>query len=29
MSKSMLFLYAESPLHAGSGRALGTVDLPI
>ncbi len=29
MSKSMLFLYAESPLHAGAGRALGTVDLPI
>lgn len=29
MSKSMLFLYTESPLHAGSGRALGTVDLPI
>lgn len=29
MSKSMLFLYAETPLHAGSGRALGTVDLPI
>lgn len=29
MSKSMLFLYAETPVHAGSGRALGTVDLPI
>ena len=29
MSKSMLFLYAETPLHAGSRRALGTVDLPI
>lgn len=29
MSKSMLFLYAETPLHAGTGRGLGTVDLPI
>lgn len=29
MSKSMLFLCVETPLHAGSGRALGTVDLPI
>lgn len=29
MSKSMLFLYTETPLHAGAGRALGTVDLPI
>ena len=29
MSKSMLFLYVETPLHAGSGRGLGTVDLPI
>jgi len=29
MSKSMLFLYVETPLHAGTGRGLGTVDLPI
>ncbi len=29
MSKSMLFLCVETPLHAGSGRSLGTVDLPI
>jgi len=29
MSKSMMFLYVETPLHAGTGRALGTVDLPI
>lgn len=29
MSKSMLFLYVETPLHAGAGRGLGTVDLPI
>lgn len=26
---SLLFLYAETPLHAGSGTALGAVDLPI
>lgn len=26
---SLVFLYAESPLHAGSGAALGAVDLPI
>ncbi|MEZ4363815.1 MAG: type III-B CRISPR module RAMP protein Cmr4 [Kofleriaceae bacterium] len=26
---SLLFLYAETPLHAGSGSALGAVDLPI
>lgn len=25
----MLFLYVETPLHAGIGRGLGTVDLPI
>lgn len=25
----MLFMYVETPLHAGSGRGLGTVDLPI
>ncbi len=29
MSKSMMFIYVETPLHAGTGRALGTVDLPI
>lgn len=28
-AKSMLYLYVESPLHAGSGRALGAVDLPV
>jgi len=28
-AQSMLYVYVESPLHAGSGRALGTVDLPI
>jgi CRISPR-associated protein Cmr4 len=26
---AILFLYAESPLHAGSGTGLGAVDLPI
>jgi len=26
---TMLFVYVETPLHAGSGRALGNVDLPI
>lgn len=26
---SILFLYAETPLHVGSGSALGAVDLPI
>jgi CRISPR-associated protein Cmr4 len=26
---SLVFLYAETPLHAGSGTALGAVDLPI
>jgi CRISPR-associated protein Cmr4 len=25
----LLYLYVETPLHAGTGRALGTVDLPI
>ncbi|MGQ9532516.1 MAG: type III-B CRISPR module RAMP protein Cmr4 [Desulfotomaculales bacterium] len=25
----MLFIYVETPLHAGAGRALGPVDLPI
>lgn len=28
-SARMLYLYVESPLHAGSGRGLGAVDLPI
>ncbi len=28
-AKSMLFFYVETPLHAGTGRSLGTVDLPI
>lgn len=28
-AKSMLFLCVETPLHAGTGRSLGTVDLPI
>jgi CRISPR-associated protein Cmr4 len=28
-SKAMLFLCVETPLHAGTGRSLGTVDLPI
>jgi CRISPR-associated protein Cmr4 len=27
--KKMLFIYTETPLHAGSGRSLGYVDLPI
>jgi len=26
---TMLYVYVETPLHAGSGRALGNVDLPI
>ncbi|MCS6964100.1 MAG: type III-B CRISPR module RAMP protein Cmr4 [Thermoflexus sp.] len=26
---SMLFIYVETPLHAGAGRGLGAVDLPI
>lgn len=28
-AKTMLYVYVETPLHAGSGRALGNVDLPI
>jgi CRISPR-associated protein Cmr4 len=28
-ASSMLFIYVESPLHAGTGRSLGAVDLPI
>ncbi len=28
-AKQMLFIYVETPLHAGSGRGLGAVDLPI
>ncbi len=28
-AKRMLFIYVETPLHAGSGRGLGPVDLPI
>jgi CRISPR-associated protein Cmr4 len=28
-AKAMLFLYAETPLHAGSGSGLGLVDLPV
>jgi CRISPR-associated protein Cmr4 len=28
-AKSMLFIYVETPLHAGAGRGLGPVDLPI
>jgi CRISPR-associated protein Cmr4 len=27
--KKILFIYTETPLHAGSGRSLGSVDLPI
>ncbi|MFZ3071234.1 MAG: type III-B CRISPR module RAMP protein Cmr4 [Anaerolineaceae bacterium] len=27
--KNILFLYVETPLHAGTGRGLGAVDLPI
>lgn len=27
--KSMLYIYVETPLHAGTGRTLGAVDLPI
>ncbi len=27
--KTMLYIYAETPLHAGTGRTLGAVDLPI
>lgn len=28
-AKSILYIYAEHPLHAGSGRGLGAIDLPI
>jgi len=28
-AKSMLFIYVETPLHAGTARGLGAVDLPI
>jgi CRISPR-associated protein Cmr4 len=28
-ARSMLFIYVETPLHAGTGRGLGAVDLPI
>ncbi|HIE08953.1 MAG TPA: type III-B CRISPR module RAMP protein Cmr4 [Armatimonadetes bacterium] len=28
-ARGMLFLYVETPLHAGTGTALGAVDLPI
>jgi len=28
-AKSMLFIYVETPLHVGTGRGLGAVDLPI
>lgn len=28
-ASSIMFLYVESPLHAGTGRSLGVVDLPI
>ncbi len=28
-NKSMLYMYVETPLHAGTGRTLGAVDLPI
>jgi len=28
-AKRMLYLYVESPLHAGTGRGLGGIDLPI
>lgn len=28
-AKCMLFIYVETPLHAGTGRGLGAVDLPI
>jgi len=28
-AKSMLFIYVETPLHPGTGRGLGAVDLPI
>ncbi len=28
-AKAMLYLYVETPLHAGSGTSLGVVDLPV
>ncbi len=28
-AKAMMYLYVETPLHAGTGRGLGSVDLPI
>jgi len=28
-AKQMLFIYVETPLHAGAGRGLGAIDLPI
>lgn len=28
-ASAMLYLYVETPLHAGSGTSLGIVDLPI
>jgi CRISPR-associated protein Cmr4 len=28
-AKTLMFIYVETPLHAGSGRGLGAVDLPI
>lgn len=28
-AKRLMFIYVETPLHAGSGRGLGAVDLPI
>jgi CRISPR-associated protein Cmr4 len=28
-AKSLLFIYVETPLHAGTGRGLGALDLPI
>jgi CRISPR-associated protein Cmr4 len=29
MAQTLLYLYTESPLHAGAGGGLGTIDLPI
>ncbi|GAB4580215.1 MAG: type III-B CRISPR module RAMP protein Cmr4 [Anaerolineales bacterium] len=29
LAKRILFLYVETPLHAGTGRGLGAVDLPL
>jgi CRISPR-associated protein Cmr4 len=28
-ASSLLFIYVETPLHAGSGRGLGAIDLPV